>query len=95
MEGRMFHQDIKDKVMITGMGFCDYTVKSEDGEDLLPPGYYLNLTINENEVAIPVDMKTNMRIQNALIALPQEGDFDGAESTDSPITIGDEPDQAS
>ena len=64
MEGKMFHQDIQDDVKVTGMGFCDYTVKTEDGVDMLPPGHYLNLLINGNEVAIPVDMKAHLTLQN-------------------------------
>ena len=76
MNGKMFHQDIADDIRIIGMGFCDYTVQSEDGADMLPPGHYLNLEINGSDVAIPVDMKTHLTLENVLLALPVEGELD-------------------
>lgn len=70
MKEKKSYKPIEDEVLLKGVGHCDYTVKTEDGEDILPPGYYMELEIGDEEVIVPIDSQTYNSISNILEILP-------------------------
>ena len=62
----MLHNQITNEVKILSTGFSEMVIHLEDGEEMLPSGYYMEVQIDNEEFAIPIDEATYKGIHNAI-----------------------------
>lgn len=62
----MLHNDITNDVRILTTGFSESSIKTDDGEEMLPSGYYMEIEVDGEQFVIPVDQTTYQTIHNAI-----------------------------
>lgn len=65
----MLHNEITNKVQILSTGYSEGTVQLEDGEEILPSGYYMEVQIDNEDFVIPIDAMTYKGIHNAITSV--------------------------
>lgn len=62
----MLHNEITNEVKVLSTGFSEVIIQTEDGEEMLPSGYYMEVRIDNEEFVIPIDLSTYKGIHNAI-----------------------------
>lgn len=63
----MIHNLITNNVKVISTGYVENKIILDDGEEMLPAGYYFELEIDGEDFVVPVDEKAYRTIHNAII----------------------------
>lgn len=64
----MIHNEITQDFKVVSTGYSEAQIETEDGDMILPPGYYMEVEVNGMEFVIPIEQTTFEGISNVLIA---------------------------
>lgn len=56
-----------DNTVLISTGFVEESIKLEDGEEILPGGYFMELGIDDNIFVVPINQETYNAVHNSVV----------------------------